>query len=1170
MSFGIFQVRQARNVASNRSNTIVTTITSLFNSWDQSQRVRSNQGMFRQFRTRISSVLRPQWAGFLAFAVIFGVLGGNAASADTGWASGSAGIEAVFGTAVEVRPPDAIVLATSAGLVTLNFDDESELKIGSSRASVADVVEGDRVISTATRNADGDLVALKTIVRVANLQPVTKHVVGVVTGFADDELSIQTRNGDVVVVVISAGVDALQVGDGITLVAQLDRSSGVMTAIGFELTSKTIERLEDARDRAADQAQKERLSQIAIDARSKHLSALDDAARALQRVIGAGRVDQAALEQATTQVNEILRRFSELRQIYEKAARDRNEEAPLLRIAGALVDEIGETSFTIVPTGEQDADPFLVTFSFDPEVTTVELPEDLLESIAVDAENPLLLADARHLIDPGSELDVQYSIDDDTRSAVSIRVRPLRLVEELEAVLDNETHRAFHGIITLVEIDDSLEDALGIVIAANERQGIKVAAKVTDETEITLDGEAADISSLATGQAVDIQFESPDLGSLPDTTVSGVTLRALAIRARTSAPAEEVHISGIVESVEVEVSAITIRPTDGPLIRLTVSEDAPVIRNGQQVRIGDIREGDLVVDATRSDPDSESLTRLVVVARTNVKFTGTITGIGREPARLLVTGETGRPINVLITDDTWLVLGSRRVSFDDLQTGLRVINGVYSVTGRNGAFYNVATIVSVESPKVGRAAGIIISVDVASGSLTVLSGKSTETRLLKLQLPELPLGENLQKDGLPVRSLLNIERGDRVDTVFYVIESGAIEKLSVVSDNFVRSRGTLLGVSSNLRSAQVELATGDVFDLWVGPESVVKLNGRTVHSLSAVADLLGRASTADADVIALVPEVMFTRDSVDSDRGVIILMQIQIKVNTGQVEGSGDGDNPVVEVTISGVIEAIHGRTWVIDGRVFTVDDDTAFFGEEPEVGLVATAALVAEPGGKFVAEVISIAGHPEVSPTRKPIDVRPDSTGAVDEVRDLPRFFVLRGKITRINDLGIIVENVQVVLGSDIKVNRDLLVVGAFVRVKVRRTADGLFQAAEFKVLRPAPQSGEPTELTDPAEPPEPEVVPPPRIGEIVKRFAGGLDESDGPVARLGDNIVIIPSNIITSVLLGGVANLESRFKVTPVERSELSGVVGPGLAAQLVGNRILALYTDDATHPLYLIEFR
>ena len=1161
------RVNRAMSIARDRCNTIVTTIIPLFNGWVPSQRVRLNQGMFTQLSARANRLVRLQAASLIAFAVIFGAVSVDTASAGTGSSAASAprsaGIEAVFGTAVEVRPPDAIVLATNAGLLTLKFNELSGIKIGSNVASVADVVEGDRVIATARRDAAGDLIALKTIIQIANSQHITKHIVGVVTDATSEEISIQTRNGDVVVVLISAGVEVPLVGDGITLVAQLDRLSGVLTARGFELTSKTVERLESASDRAADQAEKERLSQIAIDARSKHLSALDDASRALQRVIDAGRVDREALDHAADQINEIQRRFNKLKRIYDRAARDRNEELPLLTISGALVDEIDETSFTIVPRGEQDGDPFSVTFSSDPETTRVKIPEDWPGLSQIELEAPLLLVDVRHLIGPGSELDVQYSIEDGLRSAVSVAVRPPRLFDELEAVINNEAHRAFHGVITLVEIDDSLEDAIGVVIAANERLGIKVAAKVTDETEVTLDGETSDISSLATGQAVDIQFESSDLSSLSGITDLGVTLRALAIRARTSTPADEEHISGIVESIDVEGPIITIRPIDGSPVELKLSEGVPAIRNGLPVQLADISEGDLVIDATRFDPVSGLLTRLVTVARTNVNFAGTITGIGQEPARLLVTGENGRSINVLITADTWLVLDGRRVEFDELETGLRVSNGVYSVTGGNGAYYNVAVIVPTESPKVGRATGIITAVNASTGTLSVLSGKSNETRLLRLRLPEIPVTGTLQKDGLPIESLANIERGDRVDIVVYVIESGLIKDLSVVSDNFIRSRGTLLEVSSDRRFVVAELASGDAFDLWIGPESVVHLNGRQIESFSAVADLLATAGASDGDVVSLIPEVMFIRDSLDSNLGHVISIRIQIKMDRSGDE-SGDVDGSVVEVTISGVIEAIDGQTWAIDGHVFFVDRNTEFLGEDPEVGLVAKAALISRPGRMLVAQAVSVAGHPDESPTRKPIDVRPDSTGGDTEGDGAENFFELRGKITRVNARGIIVETVQVVIGDDVEVDVDLLKVGAEVRVKVQRTADGLVQAAGLEVLRTASDSD------DPASDSQSGNDLPPRIGEIVQQFSGGLDEIDGDVARLGDNIVIVPRSVLSSVLLRGTSDLESRFKVTLVKRADLARIVGSRQAAQLAGNRILALYTDDATHSLYLIEFR
>jgi len=934
-----------------RSNKSVIAMTSILLSWGTVQAALKILTMFAPTENIIARTLRHQMVIVLALVAVVFAFGSNGAKAEVR----SADIEAVFGMAVEVRPPSAIVIASNSGLITLTFDSDSELRIGSNKAAVEEVAEGDRVISTAARNADHDLVALRTLVRVANTQTRTKHVVGVVSSASVDEISIQTRNSGVVNVLIPAGIDAPSVGDGITMVARLDRSSGILTAVGFQLTSTTVERIQEAQDKAADEAESARLAQIAINARTQHLSSLDDAARELKRILDSDIEDQVMLDKTAAQYQEIQRRFEELQRIYKTAARTRGEVQPLLKISGGLVDDIGSSSFTIVPNGEQDANPFSVSFRYDGEETAVYLPKDLLAKISDTTSNPQLLNEVRRLIDLGSELEVMYLIDGDARKAVSVSVREPRLMSELEAVLEHESRRAFSGVITLVEIDMSLDDALGIVIATNEKQGIKVAAKVTGETTITVDGRSSDISSLDAGQAVDIQFESSSENSISDITGSDITLRALAIHARSSAPSEEDHISGIVESVD--SAAVTIRPTDGVLVRLTVGDDAQIVRNGNVAVITDLKIGDLVVDATRPDSESDELTRLIVVARKNVKFSGTVTGIGREPDRLQVTGANGQSLNVLITDDTWVIIDERRVKFGSVVAGMNIVNGVYSVTGRGGTLYNVGTIISIESPKVGKASGIITSVNAIEGTLSVLSGKSTETRLIELQMPETPLGENLIKDGVLIRSLLDIERGDRVDIVFYVLDSGIVQKLSVVSDNFIQSRGTLASIPDSGRYVVVNLIDGREFELWIGRDSSIQLNGRRIQSLIPVTDLISEARHLGLDVSTLVPEVLFIRDSIDSNLGVIISVKFQIK---SEVESwsTNSAHQATIELSMSGVIEAIDGKNWVINGRVFTVNQATTFRGRDPEVGEVVVAVLISRPGGSFVARSISKSGR--------------------------------------------------------------------------------------------------------------------------------------------------------------------------------------------------------------------
>ena len=200
-----------------------------------------------------------------------------------------------------------------------------------------------------------------------------------------------------------------------------------------------------------------------------------------------------------------------------------------------------------------------------------------------------------------------------------------------------------------------------------------------------------------------------------------------------------------------------------------------------------------------------------------------------------------------------------------------------------------------------------------------------------------------------------VERGDQVDIVLYAIDTGVIEKLSVVSDNYIRSRGTLVAVSDNQRFSQVKLVTGEQFDLWMGPKSIMSLNGGNIDSLSPVAELLNDQKGDRLQKKALVPEVLFIRDSLDSDLGMIISIQFQIKVEAdmGGVDGSG------VEMETSGVIEVIRGKTWVIDGNVFIVNFSTNVMGEEPEVGLVAKASLVSNSGGTFIAREVNVFKRP-------------------------------------------------------------------------------------------------------------------------------------------------------------------------------------------------------------------
>jgi hypothetical protein len=135
------------------------------------------------------------------------------------------------------------------------------------------------------------------------------------------------------------------------------------------------------------------------------------------------------------------------------------------------------------------------------------------------------------------------------------------------------------------------------------------------------------------------------------------------------------------------------------------------------------------------------------------------------------------------------------------------------------------------------------------------------------------------------------------------------------------------------------------------------LNGRWIQSFRPVIDLTEDARDREADISTLVPEVLFIRDSIDSNLGVIISIKFQIK-SEGESSSINSEQRGTVELSMAGVIEAIDGNNWVINGRVFTVNQATTFRGITPEVGEVVVALLISTPDGAFVARSISKSGR--------------------------------------------------------------------------------------------------------------------------------------------------------------------------------------------------------------------
>ena len=156
---------------------------------------------------------------------------------------------------------------------------------------------------------------------------------------------------------------------------------------------------------------------------------------------------------------------------------------------------------------------------------------------------------------------------------------------------------------------------------------------------------------------------------------------------------------------------------------------------------------------------------------------------------------------------------------------------------------------------------------------------------------------------------------------------------------------------------------GDTLEMIAGEGARIHLNGRGLDSLSGIepgdtvtaalyaSDASGRRTVLTLDVL--------------SGRGVLEAAR------TAQ-RGAETVTAPApVETVFSGVIESIEDGKWVIGRREFFVTDETQFFGEDPERGLVAKAALRAGDDGAFMALAVSVAGRPGDNPEHRPINVK-------------------------------------------------------------------------------------------------------------------------------------------------------------------------------------------------------
>jgi hypothetical protein len=977
-------------------------------------------------------------------------------------------LQAVFGSVVAVTLPDTLAIATNSGVVKLVITEDSVFT--GEITSLDEVSEGDRVVATAYGAPDDTLTVGRLLIIPDLSRTVTRHILGVIVDAQDDVVMLQDGDGNAITIYVPAGVDSPQVGTVVTVVVQVDRSTGRLTAQAFERVEDAVKRLQDAADRATDAELKKELEKRLEKARDQHLTALEKARAALQRAQEAVSAAVSQREEAQRRLAEVQAKFEALRQRYVQEASDRNERQPQLLITGTLsyderhwLDEAG--TFTIIPDTAAGYAGDSQEFAWDATtlaIVPVEVQQPDGDSPAITSVTAqsvaVALNDVKSLIPPGSRVTVQYDPNVTPLLATLVTVLPPELSDEVVAALERERVRSITGVITLAEDTPNLDGAIGVIVVANNQHNVKVAAKVTEQTDVEIDGQPAKFSQLAAGMAVEVDFSndaSPD--SQGAAAVETTNRTAVAIRARTVVSEHEAYVSGVIVTTNPDARAVAVLPSSGDVVRARVLNDAVIVKDGVQVRFADLAVGDLVLDATRYNRDSMVFTRLLVRSPRANSFSGTITGVGHSPDRLTVASSNGDVLTVFIVGETKIHGGDGEpVKFGELLIGDRIVQGSMQPVVRDGRSMNVARELVLGQPVFAVARGKVLRVSDGSGMVR-MSVTADSTDGLSTEL-ELYLAERqrsvLTKNGERIEDLSTVQVGDIIESVSYRTATRTIIKMVVTSPNLQRIRGAVSSVAS--QGLVIEGSNGRFVGLSVDSATKITLNGVRVDSLR------------DVKTRQIVVEAVYIARSSDLTEGLALRIVLIDRPSTSEgatPPTAAAGTGSVVETTVSGVIKSIDDGNWVIGDHKFIVNGGTQFFGERPQVGLVAKASLRVKDSGEFVATAVSVAGRPDSNPTTRPADVKPTQPGDSTENSGSEGLVRILGKVQKIDtstdgQTVVVIDGVKILLLASTVVVGDP-VEGVTALAVVRRNASGSVTAVTI-VFGRSPS----TTVAEPASP--------------------------------------------------------------------------------------------------------
>ena len=309
----------------------------------------------------------------------------------------------------------------------------------------------------------------------------------------------------------------------------------------------------------------------------------------------------------------------------------------------------------------------------------------------------------------------------------------------------------FSGVVTLIDPSEALVTVLPQV-------GDEVVLFLTGETSITLAGEPGDLNDLSLGHQVEVSYDPLTL----EVQTLGVQLgEELGAELVATLLTEVGSGEGVIVNLSRKRGSVVVFTTAEQRLEFAVDESTIIEREGLRVSITGVRLGDLVRAATRFDPPTLVLTRLVLEEPRLAQLEGFIRGklvVSPEKKMLTLSTPGLGLLTLMVVSDTTLTRGGEASTFEELEVGDRVV-----VISRPVDLKAIR--IEVLPLKVKRLSGTIVAKDEQTFTIAIepLGGERVSLIISKKT--------RIRNSGGKAITFVDLTLGTQVALAFYVPET---------------------------------------------------------------------------------------------------------------------------------------------------------------------------------------------------------------------------------------------------------------------------------------------------------------------------------------------------------------------------------------------------------------